>query len=94
MKRVVWLRRATRNLDSILGYIAQDNPSAANRLVIAIRKQVDLLGSQPNLGRAGRVMGTRELVVHKNYVLPYRVREDRVEILSVQHAKQRWPAKL
>jgi toxin ParE1/3/4 len=94
MNRVVWLRRANRNLDAILGYIAQDNPVAAKQLVSAIREQVDLLASHPNLGRAGRVIGTRELVVHKNYLLCYRVREDRVEILCVQHAKRRWPKTL
>jgi toxin ParE1/3/4 len=94
MKRVVWLRRASRDLDAILGYIAQDNPAAAKQLVSAIREQVDLLASHSNLGRAGRVMGTRELVVHKNCLLCYRVREERVETLCLQRAKRRWPKEI
>ena len=91
--RVVWLRRAVRNLDAILAYISRDNPVAARHLVRAIRHQVDLLASQPELGRPGRVVGTRELVVHENYALPYRVAGDQVEILCVQHSRQRWPAR-
>jgi len=35
------------------------------------------------MGRAGRVPGTRELVLHKNYIAIYRVRADDVEILRL-----------
>ncbi|EGF30708.1 hypothetical protein IMCC9480_982 [Oxalobacteraceae bacterium IMCC9480] len=36
-------------------------------------------------------MGTRELIIHPNYIIPYRVRENVVEILRVQHVARRWP---
>ncbi len=42
----------------------------------------------PNVGRAGRVLGTRELVVRKNYLLVYRMRAQKVEILNVYHVAQ------
>lgn len=94
MTEVVWLTRATHSLDAILAHIAEDNPAAAKRLAVAILEQVELLATQPHMGRAGRVLGTRELVVHENYILPYRLHQKRIEILAVQHAKQRWPSRL
>jgi len=37
------------------------------------------------------VPGTRELVVHENYVLPYRVKDAVVQIIRVQHVARLWP---
>jgi toxin ParE1/3/4 len=49
----------------------------------------------PHIGRAGRVIGTRELVVSGTpYVIPYRVKEDRLELIAVFHDKQKWPERL
>ena len=39
----------------------------------------------------GRVPGTREAVVHPNYILVYRVTAEAVEILRLMHARQRYP---
>jgi plasmid stabilization system protein ParE len=51
---------------------------------------VDRLAELPNLGRSGRVSGTRELVVPgTRYVIPYRVRGERLEIIAVFHGRQR-----
>ena len=41
--------------------------------------------------RAGRTEGTREAVVHPNYVLVYRVGNDAVEVVSVMHSRQQYP---
>jgi toxin ParE1/3/4 len=92
--RVRWLRTALANLDAEAEYIAEDNPGAAGRVVQKIFRTVDLLRENPAMGRAGRVAGTRELVVPETpYIIPYRVREDAVEILRVFHAARKWPAK-
>ncbi|MCA1598486.1 MAG: type II toxin-antitoxin system RelE/ParE family toxin, partial [Chloroflexi bacterium] len=46
------------------------------------------------LGRTGRVEGTRELVVSRTpYIVAYRVRDDEVIVLAVQHAARLWPAR-
>ena len=85
--RVRWLRVALANLDAEAEYIAEDNPAAAGRVVQKILRAVDLLKENPAMGRAGRVAGTRELVVAETpYIIPYRVRGDAVEILRVFHA--------
>lgn len=90
--RVKWLRRALLNLDHEANYIAQDNPRAAAEFVLHLRDSALMLGGQPNLGRPGRIPGTRELVVaNLPYILPYRVRSDAVEILRVFHTSRKWP---
>ena len=42
-------------------------------------------------GRASRLSGTRELVVHDNYVVPYRAKDNTVQIIRVQHVARLWP---
>jgi toxin ParE1/3/4 len=82
--RVRWLRRALRNLEEEADYIARDDPQAAAQVVERIAASVDLLATHPALGRPGRVPGTRELIVTGTpYMVPYRVRDDTVEILRV-----------
>jgi plasmid stabilization system protein ParE len=44
-------------------YIAEDDRAAAVRVVQRILRSVELLKKNPAMGRAGRVPGTRELVV-------------------------------
>ena len=92
LKRVRWLRTALRNLNAQAAYIATDNPEAAVRMVARVREAIERLARHPSLGRPGRVPGTRELVVSGTpFVIPYRVRSGRIEILRVFHGAQRWP---
>ena len=90
--RVRWLRNALANLNAEAEYIARDNPAAASRVVEAITSAVAGLAEYPAQGRVGRVPGTRELVISGTpYVVPYRVREDSVQVLRVIHGARRWP---
>jgi toxin ParE1/3/4 len=90
--RVRWLRAAVENLCEEAEYIARDDPEAAAKLVAAIVKSVCYLADYPSMGRAGRVMGTRELVVPGTpYIVPYRVREREVQVLRVFHGARKWP---
>ena len=93
--RVRWLRTALANLEAEAAYIAEDDPAAAGRVVQRILRAVDLLKKNPAMGRAGRVAGTRELVVADTpYIIPYRVRGEAVEILRIFHAARKWPGKV
>lgn len=93
--QVKWLRRALRNLEQEAAYIARDNPRAAAGLVAEVDATTRLLAHHPAMGRPGRVPGTRELVLPRfPYIVPYRVRERRVEILRVFHASRKWPDQL
>lgn len=93
--RVVWSRRAIRHLISLREYIGKDSQQNAEFVADRILKAVNLLQTQPGMGRPGRIVGTRELVVPDTpYVIPYRVRRERLELIAVFHGRQNWPAKL
>ncbi|MCO5149256.1 MULTISPECIES: type II toxin-antitoxin system RelE/ParE family toxin [unclassified Shinella] len=93
-KRIRWTLRALRRLDDIGAYIEQDNPDAAARVVARIVTAVDMLAELPATGRAGRIKGTREVVLADiPYIIPYRVGRD-IEIITVMHAHQKWPKAL
>lgn len=83
-----WTETALRTLESIAKYIARDNPERATLFAGELRAGVDALEVFPGKGHAGRVHGTRELVLHKNYRVIYRVCGDDVEILRIHHASR------
>ena len=91
MRHLIWQPKARAQLKGIILYIADRNYPAAIRLESSILHHVDYLRALPFIGRPGKVAGTRELVVHPNYILIYRVGEEAVEIIRVLHAHQQYP---
>lgn len=91
MLPVVWRAAARDDPAAIIGYIARRNPQAARQMRALISAAVRPLAEHPHLFRAGRVPGTRELIAHPNDIVVCRVLADRVEIVSVLHARQRYP---
>lgn len=92
--RVEWLNQALRNLDDEAEYIAREDQQAARLVVQRIVDAINLLPDNPALGHAGRLHGTRELVVpDTRYIVPYRVRPrlQRIEILRIFHASRKPP---
>ncbi|MEW5816131.1 MAG: type II toxin-antitoxin system RelE/ParE family toxin [Spirochaetota bacterium] len=93
--RIRWLSDAVDDLIKISDYIANDNPNAARSVAERIKNSVDSLKEYQGIGRPGRVEGTRELVVSGlPYIIPYRVKNNVVEILRVLHGAMQWPEKL
>lgn len=92
--RVVWTRPALRQLIALQDFIAERDPAAAFRTAGMIHDAVAALSHHPNMGRPGRIRGTRELVVGRtSNLVAYRVTEQ-VEILAVMHGAQDWPKTL
>ena len=90
--KVVWLPRALVDRDAQLDYIALESPKAAVEQGDRIESQIETLCAYPEMGRKGRVAGTRELVVSRTpFVVVYRVRAGRIEILRVLHGARMWP---
>lgn len=88
--RIRWTAQASSDLDNIEAFIALDNRGAAVRTVLDIIDAVKHLKDFPASGRAGRVVGTRELVLSdKPFIVPYRVRNNVIEILRVFHTSRR-----
>ena len=89
--RIRLTQAATRDLDSVDLYIRQDNAGAAVKTVLRVLEALEGLAEFPNLGRPGRLFGTRELVIsHTPFVAVYRVRANVVSILRILHALQKW----
>ncbi len=91
MHDLIWSPRATADLAAITDYIAERNPDAAERLNQQIHHVVERLATFPFIHRHGRLRGTREAVVTPNCLVVYRVGSDVVTILTVLHARQRYP---
>ena len=89
----VWRPAAIADRKRITNHIAKDNVMAAIDLADLLLAKALVLDEHPLLGRAGRIKGTRELVVHPNYIVFYRVVGKAVEVLRVKHAAQQWPEK-
>ena len=94
--RLRWTSLAERDLDEIARYVGQDSPAAAARVVLELIDQVErLLPEFPSIGRPGRVLGTRELVIGDlPYIIAYRVRDRDLEVLRVLHTSRAWPGDL
>ena len=58
-----------------------------------IEHQVDMLIQHPQMGRPGRLGGTRELVISRTpFIVVYRVKDTRIEVIRLLHSSQQWPA--
>ena len=91
MNRLQWRPLSLADRDTIMEYIARDNPTAAIDLDLQFEAKAENARQRPTLYRLGRMKGTREIVVRPNYVMVYRVTGDLVEVLRVLQAAQQWP---
>jgi toxin ParE1/3/4 len=90
-----WTRQAIADIDNIYDFIAANNPRAARSMVDRIDRAIISLTAHPRMGRAGRLAGSRELVVARTpFIVAYRLRGRAVEVLGVIHAARRWPDRL
>jgi toxin ParE1/3/4 len=94
--RIEWRPKACEDVRAIVTYIRQDDPARARSFGQELRNETKPLAQHPELGRGGRPglpAYVRELVVHRNYIIFYRVLAETrtVEILRVKHAAQQTP---
>lgn len=87
--KLKWTLDALTDLQTILDYIKQDNPQEAQALAAGFRHTAEHLTRHPFIGRRGDLDGTRELMLHRNYLLTYRVSSEAVEILQIWHVAQK-----
>ncbi|NLY65232.1 MAG: type II toxin-antitoxin system RelE/ParE family toxin [Alcaligenaceae bacterium] len=90
MQLVEWSDEAQLDLVEIQYYIEQYSPTAAQKLRNLIEECAERLPLLPFAFRSGRVPGTREYVVHPNYIMIYRVGKT-IEILRILHSRQQYP---
>ena len=93
--KIRWTKKAQKNLEQLESYIARDKPTAAVETVLTVVRAVESLIEHPQLGRAGRIHGTRELIIGSlPVIVPYRIKDNCVEILRVIHSSMQWPEQL
>lgn len=83
-----WSKRALADFTRIIEYIAMDKSVASQQFAQLIRSKAEHLRSFPYMGREV-LPGVRELVLHRHYLLSYRVKPGCVEILQLWHVAQR-----
>ena len=90
--KIRWVRLALDDLQKIDTFISNENPSAAKKVLSTIWETTRLLKEHPQIGRPGRVAGTRELVISNTpFIVPYRVISEEIQILRVTHGARNWP---
>jgi len=93
--RIRWLRLALVDIDEIAEFIAKENQATAEKVVQLINDSVHLLVQHPDIGRPGRVPGTRELYIEGTpFIVPYRIQKDEIQVLRVFHGARKWPGTL
>ena len=89
--KVLWTPEAYQDRIEIWDYIAADNPQAAITLDTLFSETVAELALCPLLGQPGKIPGTREIILHKNYRLVYETRNDVLWLLMLVHTARPWP---
>ena len=86
---------AADRLDKIYQFIAQDNISAAQKMVNQIIKKVDSLSKNPERGRIVPEANREKIreVFQGEYRIIYRIESNEVDILSIRNFKQILPKK-
>lgn len=87
---IIWTERVIRHLEAELDYYGRINPALAKELSIIIKDSIANISKMPGIGRPGKKIGTRELILNKYpYVLAYRVRNEALEILAIIHQSRK-----
>ena len=77
--KLIWRRRAQRDLHELVAYIAEDSIQGAELVAARILKAAELLTKFPRVRRTP-------------YILVYKIDSKQVRVLRVFHAAQKWPA--
>ncbi|MDI1260575.1 type II toxin-antitoxin system RelE/ParE family toxin [Aquabacterium sp.] len=89
--KVIWTPEAEQDREDIWLYIAADNPRAAIQIDALFSDATARLVDHPQIGRPGKIPGTRELIPHENYRLVYELDGEVVWVLALIHTSRRWP---
>ena len=91
--RLLFTQKALKDLAEIIGYIAEDDPQAAERFGNSLLDHVQLLTRFPRMGAAIRKRARVRKLSHSPILVYYRIRDDKrlIEILHLRHASRKPP---
>jgi len=85
--RIHWTPAAAADLEQINDYLEVHHPQYRQPTMRKLYNTISSSKDSPHRGRVGREEGTRELLVLP-YIAVYRVKEQTVEVLRIDHAAQ------
>ncbi|MNN21132.1 Plasmid stabilization system protein [compost metagenome] len=89
--KVYWTPEAEQDRIDIWDFIAADNLYAAARMDELFSATAAKLAEFPEMGKPGKVAGTRELIPHESYRLVYQIGNDALWVLALVHTARMWP---
>ena len=89
--KVRWTPEAQDDRAQIFDYIVADSPRSAVKMDELFSKAAARLADHPEIGRTGRILGTREVIPHKSYCLVYEIEQETVWVLALVHTARQWP---
>ncbi|MGH8228502.1 MAG: type II toxin-antitoxin system RelE/ParE family toxin [Steroidobacteraceae bacterium] len=94
--RVNWSDKAKTRLREIQRTIAKDAPERADAMVERLLDRVGNLGEHPHIGRQVPEYEQSDLreVLERPYRIIYQIGDERIDILTVKHYRQRLPTHL
>ena len=96
--KLVFTELARQDLIRLRGFIAENNPGAAQRAAARLKAASVLISQQPGVGRgvrapASSALDVRELPVAfgaSGYLIRYQILPSEVRILRIWHARENW----
>ena len=84
---------ATKDLEEIFQYIAQEYHSRAEKFIVNLQKKIELLSHNPEMGNRCKNRDIKQecrMLVYKNHMILYRFDSTKVTIIRVIHQKQNY----
>ncbi|MDR2007937.1 MAG: type II toxin-antitoxin system RelE/ParE family toxin [Alphaproteobacteria bacterium] len=90
IKEIKLTTKAENDLENIREYLIGYEPYF-DKLMDRINNYLKIIKYNPEIGKVGRRLGTREFFVYKtNYIIVYRVKQDTIEILKILHTSMQY----
>lgn len=88
---IKWTRQALDDLESAREFIVTEYPQSLKSTIENIQLSIDQIKIFPEIGKIGRVKGTRELIFSQMpFILAYRQKKSSIEIISILHQSRKW----
>jgi toxin ParE1/3/4 len=91
--KIIWSPLSLQRIQEISDYIASDSITAANNWIDSIFDKVELLKSNPDIGRVVPELEKTDIreLLHGNYRIIYVHTSRQIAILTIRHFKQILP---
>jgi toxin ParE1/3/4 len=90
--KLKWSSRALADQQQIIDFYAEIDAGLALEMIDRVEAAANKLVDFPEMGRPGRVSGTREWPIKKSpFVAVYITGSNEVRVLRILHAAMMWP---